>query len=142
MTFEMRMGLPEMEALWTGLLAKAQLGKLNADEQAFFDKWTKALVHLSANPKHPGLRTHEIDELTQKFGVKVWQSYLENHTSGARRMYWAYGPEARQITILAVESHPESGKRKAYERIALSAFPQGKASDKEKSTARVGKRKR
>ena len=40
----MRMGLPEMEALWTGLLAKAQLGKLNADEQAFFDKWTKALV--------------------------------------------------------------------------------------------------
>jgi hypothetical protein len=78
---------------------------------------------LSANPRHPGLKTHEIDDLSRKCGIKVWQSYLENRTSGAQRMFWAYGPGKQQITILAVERHPESAKRKAYERIKLSRFP-------------------
>ncbi len=123
MTFQIFMGLPEMEALWKDLLGKAQNHSLSADEREFFDKWSKALQYLSQNPKHPGLQTHEIDDLSKKFGIKVWQSYLENNTPGAGRIFWAYGPERQQITILAVERHPESGKRKAYERVRLSSFP-------------------
>jgi hypothetical protein len=38
-------------------------------------------------------------------------------------MFCAYGPDKEQITILAVERHPESRKRKAYDRIRLSKFP-------------------
>jgi len=123
MTFQVFMGLPEMDALWKDLLGKAQRHALSSEEREFFDKWSKALEHLSQNPKHPGLQTHEIDDLSKKFGVKVWQSYLENNTPGAGRIFWAYGPGRQQITILAVEHHPESGKRKAYERIRLSSFP-------------------
>ena len=29
----------------------------------------------------------------------MWQSYLENKTSGAMRMYWVYGPDHKDITI-------------------------------------------
>jgi len=124
MTFQIFMGLPEIDALWKELLKKAQQNNLSSEERLFLDKWSKALEYLSRNPKHPGLQTHEIDDLSKKFGVKVWQSYLENHTPGAGRIFWAYGPARQQITILAVERHPESGKRKAYERIRLSSFPQ------------------
>jgi hypothetical protein len=123
MTFEVFMGEPEMLAMWDDLVRRGQEEELTADETEFFDKWSKSVELLSSNPRHPGLQTHEIDDLSRKFGIKVWQSYLENRTSGARRMFWAYGPGKKQITILAVERHPESGKRKAYERIRLSRFP-------------------
>jgi len=41
--------------------------------------------------------------------VKVWDSYVENKTPGAWRIFWHYGPdEADQkvITILAITPHP------------------------------------
>jgi hypothetical protein len=53
-------------------------------------------------------------------GMKVWQSYLENQTSKARRMYWVYGPNHQEITIIGLEPHPEDEKNGAYERITLS----------------------
>src|SRR5258708_30011723 len=108
MIFQIFMGVPEMDALWKEFMGKAQRHELARDEREFFDKWSKALHYLSQNPKHPGLQTHEINDLSRKFGVKVWQSYLENNTPGAGRIFWAYGPGRQQITILAVERHPES----------------------------------
>ena len=38
--------------------------------------------------------------------MKVWQSYLENKTSGAMRMYWVYGPDQKDIK-LSVWSHTQ-----------------------------------
>ncbi len=124
------MGVPEMLALWNDLLQRGRAGKLSGEEREFFDKWSKSMEHLRNNPQHPGLHSHEIDDLSRKLGVKVWQSYLENRTSGARRMFWAYGPGRLEITILAVEKHPESGKRKVYDRIKLSGFPKPRQNPK------------
>ena len=77
---------------------------------------------LAQDPLYPSLRTHEIEELTRKYGRKVWQSYLENKTSGALRMFWVYGPDEKEITIIGLETHPENKKRGAYRRIRLSRF--------------------
>lgn len=123
MKFQIFMGEPEMLNLWNHLLAMALEKNLDADEREFFDKWSKGVELLSDNPHHPGLETHEIDDLTRKYGVKIWQCYLENRTSGARRMFWAYGPDKSQITILGVERHPNTSKKKAYKRIKLDVFP-------------------
>ena len=69
---------------------------------------------------YPGLNTHEIDPLSKRYGMKVWQSYLENRRSGARRMFWVYGPNQNEITIIGLEPHPEDAKNGAYDRITLS----------------------
>ncbi len=114
---------PEMLALWNSLLGKALSQSLDKDEKRFFEKWFMSLELLCSNPGHPGLQSHEIEDLSRKYGVKVWQSYLENRTSGARRMFWAYGPDKGQITILGVESHPNTSKKTAYKRIKLNSFP-------------------
>lgn len=95
MEFEILIGEPEMLRLWNDLIKKAEEDTLDEDERELFDKWSKALEHLSLNPRHPGLESHDIDDLTRKHGFKVWQSYLENRTPGARRMFWAYGPGKR-----------------------------------------------
>ena len=86
----------------------------------------RSLGFLSQNPRHPGLNSHEIDDLTKKYGIKVFQSYLENKTPSAGRLFWAYGPDRGDITILAIEPHPEDQKRGAYQRIKLSVLPAAK----------------
>lgn len=71
-------------------------------------------------PIYPGLQTHEIPVLSKRYGMRVWQSYLENNNSDAMRMYWVYGPEQRDVTIIGLEPHPEDKKNGAYDRIKLS----------------------
>ena len=123
MAFKVRMGVPEMEAFWNDLSARKQQGKLTKDEEKFFKKLVKALGYLQENPRHNSLASHEIDELTRKYELKIFQSYLENNTPAAGRLFWAYGPDQGDITVLAVEPHPEDQKRGAYKRIKLSALP-------------------
>ncbi len=123
MAFTIRMGLPEMQAVWTDLSTRQQHGKLGKEEETFFKKLVKTLRYLSANPRHNSLASHEIDDLTRKYGIKIFQSYLENNTPSAGRLFWAYGPDKGDITVLAIEPHPEDQKRGAYQRIKLSALP-------------------
>lgn len=114
------MGLPQMDALWKDLTRRLAVGTLSSQEEILYKKWGKALRLLSANPFHPGLNSHEITSLTEKYGKKVFESYLENRTPGAARVFWAYGPSRGDITILALESHPESG---SYGRVKLDKEP-------------------
>ena len=122
MAFNIRMGQPEMEALWNDLSMRAKSLTLDKDEERFFKKFVKALGFLSVNPRHNSLATHEISDLSRKHGMKIFQSYLENNTPSAGRLFWTYGPDKRDITILAVEPHPEDKKQGAYERIKLSGM--------------------
>lgn len=116
------MGLPEMRDLWARLHAGAAAGTLKAEEQTLAKKLAKAVKHLGANPFHPGLQSHELDDLTKRYGRKVFESYLENNTPAAGRLFWVYGPERMQITVIGLEPHPDA-KRGAYERVKLSALP-------------------
>ena len=123
--FTIRMGVPEMEDLWNDLTAKADNKTLKGDDKKLFKKLTKTLGHLQNNPRHPGLETHDIADLSKRYGVKVWQSYLENRKPAAGRLFWVYGPDRKDITILGIEPHPEDKKRGAYDRIKLSGMPLG-----------------
>ena len=126
MTFNIRMGLPEMAALWADLSTRSQQGRLDSEEQKSFRKLVKTLNFLRENPRHNSLSSHEIPDLTRKYGFKVFQSYLENDTPAAGRLFWAYGPDAGDITVLAIEPHPEDRKHGAYQRIKLSTRPPAK----------------
>ena len=121
--FKIRMGIPEMKALWDDLLKKNTENTANKDEQLLFKKLGNALHKLSVDPKYPGLKSHEIDALTNRYGIKVWESYLENKTLGAMRIFWIYGPDREDVTIIGLEPHPND-KKDAYEKIVLSGIEQ------------------
>lgn len=57
---------------------------------------------------------HEIEPLSRRYGMKVWQSYLENKPVAPMRMYWVYGPDQKDITIIGLEPHPEDKKNGAW----------------------------
>ena len=70
------MGIPEMQDYWGNLCSKVKSGAATTDEVKLHKKTGKALLHISQNPRHTGLETHEISSLSKRNGTKVWQSYL------------------------------------------------------------------
>lgn len=121
MSFRIHMGVPEMLALWDELCLKKKQGILKGVEAELYKKWGKAMYLLSQDPLYPSLQTHEIKPLSKRYGMKVWQSYLENRNSRAWRMYWVYGPDMHDITVVGLEPHPEDKKRGGYEKVLLSS---------------------
>ena len=66
----------------------------------------KALGLLETNPRHPSLNTHKFSSLKGPGGEEVFEAYAENKTPAAWRIFWHYGPDKKQITILAITPHP------------------------------------
>ena len=120
LNYKIWMGIPEMQELWFSLLQKNKDGTASKEDTVLFKKWSQALKHLSIDPFYSGLRTHEVSALSKRYGMKVWQSYLENKKSGAMRMFWIYGPSQGDITIIGLEKHPEDKKSRGYDKVKLS----------------------
>ena len=87
--------------------AKNMKTKATRDE-GLFKQVHKCVTHLLANPKHPGLQTHEYHSFEHPYqtGDKVFEAYVQNRTPGAYRLFWCYGPNKKQITILSITLHP------------------------------------
>jgi hypothetical protein len=111
-----------MEKEWKRLVGGLKNGTLTAGDRRLAKKLARAVAHLQDNPFHPGLRSHEIDALSERYGQKVFESYLENNAPAAGRIFWVYGPRRSFITLIGIEPHPEDSKR-GYARVLLSAMP-------------------
>ncbi|MBR2694946.1 MAG: hypothetical protein IKE69_12120 [Thermoguttaceae bacterium] len=120
--FNVRMGRPEIENYWEDLTGRVLTGKASKTEVVEYNQLGKTFRDIAGNPKHPGLHTHTISELTERYGKKVWCSYVQNNTPAAKRVYWVYGPDRRDITIIAIEPHPDD-KKNSYRKIVLSSMP-------------------
>lgn len=66
----------------------------------------KSLYFMSVNLRHQSLNTHEYYGRTGENGEKVFESYAQNKTSRAYRIFWHYGPEKGEITIIDITPHP------------------------------------
>ncbi len=80
----------------------------NPGEAAVLQQVRKQMSYLQMNPRHPSLQTHEyysIPNPIDKNG-KVFEAYAQNKTPGAYRIFWCYGPDKKQITIIAITPHP------------------------------------
>ena len=117
--FKIRMGVPEMKDFWENLETKVKTQKASKTEAELFKKLIGCFKKLSAEPRYPGLCTHDISVLTKRYKIKVWESYLENNKPAAGRIFWVYGPNREEITVIGLEPHPND-KKDAYKKIILS----------------------
>lgn len=67
--FKIRMGIPGMKKFWDKLLEKKKSDSLDSNEEELFKKLAKTIKFLSNDPKYPSLQSHEIEELSEKYGV-------------------------------------------------------------------------
>lgn len=88
--------------------AKQQLYSLrgNRNKQGVYKAVGKTLYFMKANLRHPSLNTHEYRSLKGPGEEKVFESYAQNNTPGAYRVFWHYGPQKDQITVVAIVPHP------------------------------------
>lgn len=66
----------------------------------------KTLGYLQTNPRHPSLNTHKYSAISGPNGEEIFEAYAENKTPAAYRIFWYYGPNKRQITVVAITKHP------------------------------------
>ena len=111
-----------MKAEWDRLAAGTKDGTLTGSDRKLAKKLAHTVQHLQDNPFHPGLQSHEISALSARYGQKVFESYLENTTPAAGRIFWVYGPRRHYITLIGIESHPHDSKR-GHGRVLLSSLP-------------------
>ena len=83
---------------------RAKAGKA----EGLFKQIEKCVRLLAANPRHPGLNTHEYDSIENPYDrkQKVFDAYAQNQTPGAYRVFWCYGPGKGEITIITITAHP------------------------------------
>ena len=59
-----------------------------------------AITKLAHHPKFKGLNSHKYDSLNERYGKEVWESYVQNNTPGAWRLFWFYGVGKDEITLV------------------------------------------
>ena len=86
---------------------KSQKAKASKQE-GLFKQVVKCVELLQANPRHPGLKTHEYNSIENPYDpdTKVFEAYVQNRTPGAYSVFWCYGPRMGEITIVAITPHP------------------------------------
>lgn len=80
--------------------------KSNKSKRAVAKAVIKSLRFMRENLKHPSLNTHKYDDLAGPNGEDIFESYAQNNTPGAYRIFWYYGPSKSEITIIAITPHP------------------------------------
>ncbi|MFM5937574.1 MAG: hypothetical protein ACKPJ6_05940 [Dolichospermum sp.] len=61
---------------------------------------------METNLRHPSLKTHEYNSLEGPNKEKIFEAYVENNTPVAYRIFWYYGPDQSELTILTITPHP------------------------------------
>lgn len=80
----------------------------NSSQTGLCKQVKKTLGYLQVNPRHPSLNTHPYDVIENPYNPKekVFEAYVQNKTPSAYRIFWCYGPDKKQITIIAITPHP------------------------------------
>jgi hypothetical protein len=93
----------------TAYTNRKQQGKTKSSKiEGLFKQVHKTLELLSQDPQHPGLKTQVYSNLTNPYDktAKVFEAYVQNNMASAYRIFWCYGPDKGEITILAITPHP------------------------------------
>jgi len=69
-------------------------------------KVIRCLALIEESPQYPGLHSHLYDAIKGSLGERIWESYVENNTPSAWRVWWFYGPGDDRITIYSIGPHP------------------------------------
>jgi hypothetical protein len=76
------------------------------DKKNILKAVNKVLGFMETNLRHHSLQTHKYDAIRGPNKEDVFESYAQNKTPGAYRIFWHYGPGKNKITILEISPHP------------------------------------
>lgn len=97
-------------------IADKQLTKLENSPalEGILNQVRKVLSYLETNPQANSFQTKLHHSLTKRYGRKIFESYIQQNTPGAYRIFWYYGDDELDkkgkripvITIITITPHP------------------------------------
>lgn len=70
-------------------------------------KVLSALGKLETDPRHPGLQSHPYRTFFGPGGEQLWESYVEQNTPNAWRIWWYYSQGEQAVIIVTdLGGHP------------------------------------
>ena len=96
------------ELVWAARGAKDFTEVEKSSRKGLLKQVAKTLDFLRANPKHPSLHTPPYSKIDNPHNAKekVFEAYAQQDPPAAYRVFWCYGPDKKQITIIAITAHP------------------------------------
>ncbi len=98
------------------LTANEQYLKIQRDpaQKGLLKQIRKTLGYLETDLRAKSLQTHKYESLTKRYGIEVFEAYVQQNTPAAYRIFWHYGPDEVDedgerisiITIIAIVPHP------------------------------------
>ncbi|TDV52264.1 hypothetical protein CLV71_105396 [Actinophytocola oryzae] len=87
--------------------AEKVIGELGKPQYAVKLKKVRKTLRLlrDVGPSHPGLNSHRYQSVPGPGGAALWESYVENSTPSAWRIWWIYG-QPDEIIVVTVGPHP------------------------------------
>jgi len=74
--------------------------------QEKFKKAKKAVKNMrEVGPHYSAFETHQMNHLKGPGGLTIWNSYVENHTSNAWRMYWVWRGSTVYVVSIGPHDH-------------------------------------
>jgi mRNA-degrading endonuclease RelE of RelBE toxin-antitoxin system len=86
--------------------ARESIEELEKTNPKKLKKVQKTLGQMEDGLQANGLNPHPYKGLKTNDGKQVYEVYVENRTPGAYRIFWHYGPNRGELTILAITPHP------------------------------------
>ncbi len=86
--------------------AKLKINQLKNEnsKKSLLKQLNKTLGLMETDLKHPSLNTHKFSGMICELG-DVFESYVQNNTPRAYRVFWAYGPARGEIYVLDILPH-------------------------------------
>jgi len=70
-------------------------------------KIAKCLGQMEQDVHYRALQSHRYESFDAAYSEKIWESYVEQGTPGAWRIWWHFGPEPGQVTVVDLGPHPD-----------------------------------
>ena len=85
----------------------------NPAQKGLLKQIRKTLGYLETNLWAKSLQTHKYESLTRRYGIEVFEAYVQQNTPAAYRVFWHYGPDEIDekgerisiITVIAIVQH-------------------------------------
>jgi hypothetical protein len=86
----------------------ATIADLERSDLGKYRKVVRCLAKLEQDPNYPSLASHRFETIKTLGPDRepIGESYVENDAPSAGRIWWFYGPDRGEITVVNIGPHP------------------------------------